>query len=118
MSKSLVMVPLVAGHQARGLITLGDTEHEHAFKESDMHLLQTLANAMSVALENARLFDETQRRSRKQQALEQQAVTSEILTSYLFARQYRSDLDTIAKDAYRLCGGLFGVCIMSRERAG
>ena len=31
------------------------------FNESDVRLLATLANSMSVALENARLFDETQR---------------------------------------------------------
>ena len=36
-------------------------EREHAFSDSDVRLLQTLANSMSVALENARLFDETQR---------------------------------------------------------
>ena len=36
-------------------------EREHAYSESDVRLLQTLANSMSVALENARLFDETQR---------------------------------------------------------
>ena len=36
-------------------------ERENAFSESDVRLLQTLANSMSVALENARLFDETQR---------------------------------------------------------
>ena len=29
--------------------------------DSDVRLLETLANSMSVALENARLFDETQR---------------------------------------------------------
>ena len=55
------MVPLVAGDQARGLINLIDMKREHAFSESDVRLLQTLANSMSVALENARLFDETQR---------------------------------------------------------
>ena len=59
--KSAVYVPLVAGDQARGLINLIDMDREHAFSESDVRLLQTLANSMSVALENARLFDETQR---------------------------------------------------------
>ena len=54
-------MPLVVGDQARGLITLIDMEREHAFSDSDVRLLQTLANSMSVALENARLFDETQR---------------------------------------------------------
>jgi serine phosphatase RsbU (regulator of sigma subunit) len=60
-SKSLVMVPLVADNQARGLITLNDMEHEQAFSDSDVRLLETLANSMGIALENARLFDETQR---------------------------------------------------------
>ena len=36
-------------------------EREHAFSDSDVRLLETLAGSMSVALENARLFDETQR---------------------------------------------------------
>jgi transcriptional regulator with GAF, ATPase, and Fis domain len=61
MEKSLVMVPMVAGDQARGIIRLMDMNHEHAFSDSDVRLLQTLANSMSVAFENARLFDETQR---------------------------------------------------------
>ncbi len=67
--KSAILVPLVAGDQARGLISLSDMEREHAFGDSDVRLLQTLANTMSVALENARLFDETQRRTREAAAL-------------------------------------------------
>ncbi|MDX1415704.1 MAG: GAF domain-containing protein, partial [Candidatus Promineifilaceae bacterium] len=59
--KSALFVPLIAGDQVRGMINLVDMEREHAFSESDVRLLQTLANSMSVALENARLFDETQR---------------------------------------------------------
>jgi GAF domain-containing protein len=61
MPKSQVLVPLVAGDQARGLIEIVDVHREHAFSEPDVRLLETLANSMSVALENARLFDETQR---------------------------------------------------------
>ncbi|HEU0292016.1 MAG TPA: GAF domain-containing protein [Anaerolineales bacterium] len=60
-AKSAVFVPLMAGDQARGLIVLGNVEREHAFSPSDVRLFQTLANSMSTALENARLFDETQR---------------------------------------------------------
>src|SRR5207249_11011757 len=85
--KSAVYVPLVSGDQARGLISLVDTKREHAFSDSDVRLLQTLANSMSVALENARLFDETQRlfRESEQRAAElaiinrvQQALTGEL----------------------------------------
>ena len=36
-------------------------DHEHAFSDSDVSLITTLANSMSVALESARLFDETNR---------------------------------------------------------
>src|SRR5205823_9418674 len=61
MSKSELLVPLLVGGEARGLIQLSSIEREHAFSESDVRLLQTLASSMSAALENARLFDETQR---------------------------------------------------------
>ena len=59
--KSAVFVPLKVGGRVRGLIHLMDMQREHAFSESDVRLLQTLANSMGVALENARLFAETQR---------------------------------------------------------
>src|SRR5205814_1226082 len=87
MEKSLIMVPLVAGDQARGVIRLMDMDHEHAFSDSDVRLLQTLANSMSVALENARLFNETQRlfKESEQRAAElaiinsvQQALAAEL----------------------------------------
>src|SRR5438477_9368922 len=87
LEKSLVMVPMVAGDQARGVISLVDMEREHAFADSDVRLLQTLANSMSVALENARLFDETQRlfKESEQRAAElaiinsvQQALAAEL----------------------------------------
>lgn len=60
-AKSLVMVPMIAGGEATGVISLQNLDQEHAFPDSDVNLLTTLANSMSVALQNARLFDETTR---------------------------------------------------------
>ena len=76
--KSSLFVSMVTGDQARGLIHLMDMEHEHAFSDSDVRLLQTLANSMSVALENARLFDETQRllKESEQRAAELAAINT------------------------------------------
>src|SRR5688572_29919915 len=60
-AKSIVMVPMIAGGEATGVISLQNLDQENAFPDSDVNLLTTLANSMSVALENARLFDETNR---------------------------------------------------------
>ncbi|HEX5651494.1 MAG TPA: GAF domain-containing protein [Chitinophagaceae bacterium] len=57
--KSAVFVPMIVGDVVRGSVSLQNVEKEHAFSEADMRLLTTLTNSMSVALENARLFDET-----------------------------------------------------------
>jgi GAF domain-containing protein/CheY-like chemotaxis protein len=59
--KSFLAVPMIVGDRVQGFVSLQDFEREHAFNEADLRLLMTLTNSMSVALENARLFDETQR---------------------------------------------------------
>jgi GAF domain-containing protein/DNA-binding response OmpR family regulator/tetratricopeptide (TPR) repeat protein len=76
--KSAVYVPLVVGEQARGMIELTEYEREQAFSESDVRLLETLANSMSISLENARLFDETQRllKETEQRAAELAVINS------------------------------------------
>ena len=69
---------MIAGDQVRGHDRAEDFEHENAFSESDVRLLQTLASSMSVALENARLFDETQRllKETEQRAAELAVINS------------------------------------------
>ncbi len=63
MPLSALFVPLVASGQVKGLVSLQNVDHEHAFSPDDVRLLTTLANTMSVALESARLFEETQQRN-------------------------------------------------------
>src|SRR6202008_3733186 len=60
-TKSGVFVPLIIGDKVNSYISLQNMETENAFSDSDVRLLSTLANSTSVALENARLFDETNR---------------------------------------------------------
>ncbi len=52
-------MPILSGDEAIGVIALYSV-HENAFDEPSVKLLTTLASSMSVALQNARLFDETQ----------------------------------------------------------
>ena len=60
-AKSMVYVPIVGRDRVVGIIGMEDHEREHAYSAADVRLLQTVASSMGVALENARLFDETQR---------------------------------------------------------
>ena len=59
MSKSYVGVPVIVGGQVIGVIDLQNLDREYAFSQNDLNLLTTLASSLGVALENARLFDET-----------------------------------------------------------
>jgi serine phosphatase RsbU (regulator of sigma subunit) len=77
--KSFLGVPMLSGEDVVGTVTLV-SDQENAFSDTDLRLLQTLANAMSIALENARLFDEVQKRNQEiSEALEQQTATSNVL---------------------------------------
>ncbi len=51
------------------MIVIENHEREHAYGEADLRVLTTIGATMGVALENARLFDETQRRERESTAL-------------------------------------------------
>src|SRR6185312_6727775 len=59
--KSAVWVPLLVGDVSRGVISLQNLDREAAVSDSDVELLSAIAAGLSVALENARLFDETKR---------------------------------------------------------
>jgi len=61
--KTMLYVPLIIGDTVKGYVSLQNLDKENAFSDSDVRLLSTLANSMSVALENARLFSETEQRN-------------------------------------------------------
>ena len=61
--RSALFAPLVVGGRATGVISLQNLDRTHAFSEADQRLLTTLADSLSVALENARLIHETRQRN-------------------------------------------------------
>ena len=59
--KTWLGVPMLVGNAAGSIVSLQNLDIENAFSTSDIDLLMTLTNSMSMSLENARLFNETQR---------------------------------------------------------
>jgi GAF domain-containing protein/CheY-like chemotaxis protein len=59
-TESWLGVPILTGDRVLGVIAIESLE-KNAFDEGDVRLLSTFATSMGVALENARLFDETNR---------------------------------------------------------
>ncbi len=63
MPKTAAFAPLISSGVPTGMISLQNLDREHAFGRPELELLNTLAASLSVALENARLIDETRRRA-------------------------------------------------------
>ena len=83
-----VVVPIIGSDRVIGCILLEDYEKENAYSESDVRLLQTVASSMGVALENARLFEETQRLLE-----ETEKRAAELITVNTIAKSLAGELD-------------------------
>jgi PAS domain S-box-containing protein len=59
---SVVAAPLKVGGRLVGVINLGDANPARQFNPAELHLLNLFAQQAAIAIENARLFGETERR--------------------------------------------------------
>ena len=59
--RATLWAPLIARDEAIGVMSIQNLDREDAFSDADLRLITTLAASLSVALENARLMDETRR---------------------------------------------------------
>ncbi len=78
MSKSIISVPIITSDRLIGSLQIENFERENAFGESELRLLTTIAASLGTALENARLFDETQRlfKAEQERVAELQIINS------------------------------------------
>jgi GAF domain-containing protein/HAMP domain-containing protein len=73
-TRSEIALPLMVGERAIGALDVQSTQ-ESAFNEDDINTLQGMANQVAIALENARLFQETQRSLEELRAANRQYVS-------------------------------------------
>ena len=64
-AKCLIAAPVFLGNKAGGIMVAMNPDREFVFEQRDLDVLVTAAGQVSVAVENARLFAEEQRRSRQ-----------------------------------------------------
>jgi GAF domain-containing protein len=91
-------LPLIARGQAVGAMTV-QSEEQAAFSDEDIAVLQTMADQVANAIENARLLEETQR-----------SADRERLVGEITARMRETlDMDTVLKTAIREMGDTLGL---------
>jgi diguanylate cyclase (GGDEF)-like protein len=64
-AKCLIAAPVFLGNRPSGIMVAMNPEREFVFEQRDLDVLVTAAGQVSVAMENARLFADEQRRSRQ-----------------------------------------------------
>lgn len=86
-TRSEIALPLIAGDRVLGALDAQST-HESAFGPEDIETLQTMANQVAIAIENARLFQESQQNLQDMRAIQQQYL----LTSWKSIVEEKSNL--------------------------
>ena len=103
-------VPLMREGTPIGVITLQRLA-VRPFTSKQIELIETFADQAVIAIENARLFDEVQARTKElTESLEQQTATSEVLGVIASSRGDLSPVfETLLKNAVRLCEAQEGI---------
>ena len=117
--KSWLGVPMLVGGQVTGILSLQSITREHAFKDSDMLILQTLAASMSVALENARMWEQEHF---YRQALEREfEIGRNIQAGFLpdtIPQPEGWEISTFLKPAREVAGDFYDVFKLSSSKLG
>ena len=116
--RSALAIPLIREGRALGTILVRRTE-VRPFEQKHIALLSTFADQAAIAIENMRLFEAEQQRSRElAESLEQQTATSEILQVISSSPgELEPVFSTILGNATRICGAKFGTLYL-READG
>jgi two-component system, NtrC family, sensor kinase len=107
--RTTLAVPLVHAGKAIGAIVMRRTE-VRPFAERQIELVNTFADQAVIAIENTRLFEEVQARTRElTESLEQQTATTEVLGVISSSPgELEPVFEAMLANATRLCKAKFG----------
>jgi two-component system, NtrC family, sensor kinase len=102
--RSALAAPMLREGAPIGAVAVGRLQ-VRAFTDAQIKLLETFANQAVIAIENARLFDEVQSRTREvQDSLEYQTAISDVLNVISRSpNELQPVIDAILQTAARLC---------------
>ncbi|RCG26224.1 GAF domain-containing protein [Sphaerisporangium album] len=103
---SFLGVPIRVRGEAFGILYLTEKRGGGAFEEEDEAIMIALATAAGVAIENARMYEETRRREAWLQA------SSEVTTSLLSGADSRDVLTLLARRAREMAGADVAVVLL------
>jgi two-component system, NtrC family, sensor kinase len=108
--RSMLFTPLVSDEAVIGMVSV-TRRQAGSFASHHVQLLRTFADQAVIAIENTRLFDELQSRTRDlTETLQQQTATSEVLE--VISRspgELNTVFQTMLTNATRLCEANFGL---------
>jgi PAS domain S-box-containing protein len=97
-AQSYLGVPIVLGDQVLGVVAIQSYTKARSYNDHDQNLLMAIAGQTTIALQNARLFEQVQRTAKREQTLRE--LTARVRSS--------SDPDTIVRTAVRELGLALG----------
>src|SRR6266568_2004738 len=109
MHRTILAVPMLREGAIIGVIVIRRIRVQ-PFTEQQIELVKTFADQAVIAIENVRLFDEAQARTRDlSESLEQQTATSEVLEIISASvGELEPVFQKMLENATRVCGAKFG----------
>ena len=111
--RTILAVPIMMKNEAIGAITIRRTEVK-PFTEKQIELVTTFADQAVIAIENVRLFEAEQQRTRQlTESLEQQTATSEVLKVISSSPgELQPVFQAMLDNATRICGAKFSLLLL------
>jgi two-component system NtrC family sensor kinase len=115
-TRSVLGVPLLRNDKVEGVLVLARAEPGH-FTQRQVELVQTFADQAVIAIENVRLFDEVQARTRElTESLQFQTATSDVLKVISrSAFDLQNVFDTLTASATELCEADYGIIFLRKD---